>query len=88
MRVQLSKWGNSLAVRIPAAYAKAIGARDSGKAELWVEDGTLVLRPVQETPHYDLDALLAGITDDNLHAEVETGRPVGAEFAASRDRTA
>lgn len=75
--------GNSLAVRIPAAYAKAIGAREHGKAELSIEDGRLVLRPVSEVDHYDLDALLAEITDGNRHDEIETGPPVAAEYGAA-----
>jgi antitoxin MazE len=80
MIVQLAKWGNSLAVRIPAAYAKAIGAADKGKVELSVERGKLVLNPVLEVPEYSLEALVAGITEDNRHEEVETGLAVGAEF--------
>ena len=77
--MQVSKWGNSLAVRIPAAYAKEIGAVDSGKAELTVEEGKLVLRPLADQ-QYDLDTLVAGITDENRHDEIETGPAVGAEF--------
>jgi antitoxin MazE len=84
--VRLSKWGNSLALRIPAGYAKAIGVRENAKAELSIDGGRLVLRPVVETPRYDLDALLAQITDENRHEEIDSGSPVGAEFAAS-DRT-
>mgnify|MGYP001552428350 CR=1 FL=1 len=57
MIVQFANWGNSLALRIPAAYAKAIGAAESGKAELSVEEGRLVLRPVADGPQYDLDAM-------------------------------
>ena len=82
MLVQLAKWGNSLALRIPAAYAKAIGARESGKAELSIEDGRLVLKPIPDVPHFDLDDLVAQITDQNRHQEVETGFPVGAEFGS------
>ena len=32
---------------------------------------------------FDLDALVAQITDENRHGEVETGSPVGAEFGSS-----
>jgi antitoxin MazE len=81
MIVQLTKWGNSLALRIPAAYAKEIGASKDGKAELTVEEGKLVLRPLSDHPEFDLDTLVAGITDENRHDEVETGPAVGNEFA-------
>lgn len=33
-----------------------------------------------EIPKYDLDELLAGITEDNIHPEVDYGPPVGKEF--------
>jgi hypothetical protein len=35
---------------------------------------------VAEEPRYDLSELLAGITKDNLHPEIDMGDPVGAEF--------
>ena len=81
MLVQIARWGNSLAVRIPAAYAKEIGAGENSKAELSVEHGKLVLRPVPDVPHFELDQLLAQITEENRHHEVETGPAVGNEFA-------
>ena len=36
--------------------------------------------PHNEIPKYDLDELLAGITEDNIHPEVDYGPPVGKEF--------
>ena len=80
MIVHLAKWGNSLALRIPATYAKAIGATDNTEAELSLDGGRLVLEPVRETPQFDLAMLIAGITDQNRHDEIETGPAVGAEF--------
>jgi len=46
MIVEFRKWGNSLAVRIPKALADAVKVSDGKRAELKVENGTLVLRPV------------------------------------------
>jgi antitoxin MazE len=86
--MRFAKWGNSLALRIPAAYAKAVGACENSPAQLKIENGALVvtpIKPTEEVPYYDLDALLAQITDENRHDEVETGSPVGAEFGASPD---
>ena len=80
MLVQLTKWGNSLAVRIPAAYAKEIGATANGKAELSIDNGRLVLKPLHDMPEFDLDALVDQITDDNRHDEIDTGPAVGREF--------
>ena len=78
--VQLAKWGNSLAVRIPAPYAKAIGAAAGGNADLSIEDGKLVLKPIPDVPAFDLAVLVDQITDQNRHEEIETGPPLGTEF--------
>ena len=80
MLVQLTKWGNSLAIRIPAAYAKEIGATANTKAELFVEEGKLVVKPLQEEPTYDLEKLVGQITERNRHEEIDTGPAVGREF--------
>ncbi len=44
--LQVARWGNSLAVRLPAAYAKRAGIRD-GDALVLAEapDGTLSIKP-------------------------------------------
>lgn len=44
MRVALSKWGNSLAVRVPREAAAAAGLQEGAPVELSVEDGAIVLR--------------------------------------------
>jgi len=79
--MHFAKWGNSLALRIPAAYAKEIGACENGQAELTIEDGKLVVAPLNQTAEFDLDALVAQITDDNRHDEVGTGSALGSEFS-------
>jgi antitoxin MazE len=80
MRVQLAKWGNSLAVRIPATYAKEIGAAENGQAEMTVENGRLVLEPVHDVPRFELSELVSQITDENRHEEILTGTALGDEF--------
>ena len=48
MKLQIAKWGKSLAVRIPADYVRQIGIKegDQLQAHLGV-DGALNLRPAQ-----------------------------------------
>ena len=81
MLIHFAKWGNSLALRIPAAHARQIGAYENGRAELTVENGKLVVVPIEPSPEFDLDELVAQITDDNRHDEVSTGAALGSEFA-------
>jgi antitoxin MazE len=79
--MHFAKWGNSLALRIPAAYAREIGACENGQAELTIEDGKLVVAPLSQTREFDLDMLVAQITDDNRHEEIGTGPALGGEFS-------
>jgi antitoxin MazE len=78
MRTNIQKWGNSLAVRIPKAFASDLGIDQNAPVDLSMEDGALVLRPVLES-NYSLDNLLAQVTDDNIHPVVDWGAPVGKE---------
>ena len=78
MRTSISRWGNSLAVRIPRAIAIDAGLHLGGSLQLEVDGGRLILTPIR-VPLTSLDALLERVTDDNIHGSVETGAPVGNE---------
>ena len=79
MNGRIGKWGNSLALRIPTAIAREAELRDGGHVEISVRGGALVITPVARALRYSLDELLAGITDENRHAEIAFGEPVGKE---------
>jgi antitoxin MazE len=79
MNTHFSKWGNSVALRIPAAVAKELDVTDGRAAEITVKDGSLVVTPVPG-PVYTLDSLLAGMTPENVHDEFATNSAVGNEF--------
>jgi antitoxin MazE len=79
MASTVTKWGNSLAVRIPQTLAKEISVEDGTEVELSVSDGMLVIKPTLRR-HFTLDELVAGITPENLHSEVDWGVAVGNEF--------
>lgn len=78
MQSKVQRWGNSLAVRIPKAFALDIGLEEDAAVDLSVREGDLVISPVEPRP-LTLEDLLARITDENLHQEVETGPAVGNE---------
>jgi antitoxin MazE len=80
MRVQFARWGNSLALRIPAVALADLGAREGMAADLVIADGKLVVTPIPASPHYTFEALLAGITQDNQHDGLFEGPPAGDEF--------
>lgn len=78
MRATIQRWGNSLAVRIPKAFAADTHLSDGTPVELSLARGALVVRPVPPAA-LTLGALLRSVTPENVHAAVETGPPVGRE---------
>ncbi len=78
METRIKKWGNSLALRIPKALAQEAGLHYGLSVELSLVDGKLVIAPI-EHPKLDLETMLAQITEDNLHSEVDFGPAVGTE---------
>ena len=78
MRVQVKKWGNSAAVRIPAAVLQAVDLRLDDEADVREEGGRIVIEPARA--RVELSALLARITPENLHGEADSGAPVGREL--------
>lgn len=49
MRSQVTKWGNSLAVRIPADYARTVGLREGDSVELeTTAAGQITLTPQRQ----------------------------------------
>lgn len=78
MRVQVQKWGNSLALRIPRSFAAETELTPGSDVDLTIEDGRLVITPVAK-PRYSLEALLARVTPENRHDEVDIGPSVGVE---------
>lgn len=78
MRTRIQKWGNSLAVRIPKAFAQEVGVNEDAEVELTVVNRELVVTPLIERVYY-LEDLLAGIRKNQLHKEIERGPAVGRE---------
>jgi antitoxin MazE len=78
MKTRIQKWGNSLALRIPKAVAAEVRLAEGTRVEVSLAEGKLVVRPLApEAP--SLEALLRGVTDDNLPGEWDTGPAVGRE---------
>lgn len=74
---KIAKWGNSLALRLPKALASELGWGEDVRVELEVRGGELVVKPLPKV--YSLEELVAQITDENRHGELDWGSPRGAE---------
>lgn len=78
MEIRMRKWGNSLAIRIPKAFAAELGLKENSAAELSLVNGQLVLTPRSKTS-LKLEQLLERVTEQNLHDEIKTGSAAGRE---------
>lgn len=79
METKIQKWGNSLALRIPKIYAKNTKIEQDTLVDISIEDGKLIIVPIVE-PVDSLNSLLAQITEENIHGEIDTGHSVGKEI--------
>ncbi len=61
MRTVLSRWGNSLAVRLPKEAAASAGLREGAPIELTVEDEAIVLR----RRRWDIAELVSAIRSED-----------------------
>lgn len=78
MLTRVQKWGNSIALRIPKAFAEEMQMTADTAVEIRLEEGRLVVTTVG-APQFSLDQLLAAITPENVHGAVDWGEPVGKE---------
>lgn len=75
---KIQRWGNSLAVRLPKSIADSAGIVNNDPVDIQLENGKITV--LQRIKPNSLDDLVAAITDENLHAAVDTGEPVGNEL--------
>jgi len=79
MLTKVQKWGNSLALRIPKAFAIHAQLENNSFVEISVVEGQIIITPVA-APSWTLEELLAGIHKNNLHHEMDTGPAMGNEI--------
>jgi antitoxin MazE len=78
VQTKIQRWGNSLGLRIPRAFAEDAGVGAGAEVDLSIRNGALVVKPARRVK-YRLEALVRKITAKNLHGEVHSGAPVGRE---------
>jgi antitoxin MazE len=75
---KVQMWGNSLAVRIPKSIAEAISIDQGSEMELSVVNQVITLKPKKKKP--SLDELLALVSPENRHTEIDFGDREGNEL--------
>ncbi len=79
MRAVVRKWGKSASLRIPSAVLEESNLKVGDPVEVRAERGRIVIEPIRKQACHDIDELLADITAENLHREVDFGPAVGNE---------
>ena len=77
MNGKVSRWGNSLGIRIPKQLAEEVRLQEGDEIEIYREENRLILAPQKK--QYTLEQLLDGMGEEHLHSEVDWGEPVGQE---------
>lgn len=79
MQTKIKKWGNSLALRIPKTFALNAKLKQDELVDLSIDKEKIVITPIGDKK-YSLDELLKGVSESNLHGEIDTGAQVGKEI--------
>lgn len=78
MKVIVKKWGNSAAVRIPAAAMETARLALEQPVDVRAEAGRVIIEPIKSRD-YDIRKLIKRISRKNCHALADFGKPVGRE---------
>lgn len=85
----LKRWGNSLAVRIPAGVAARLAFAEGQEIEVEIEDGALTVRPHTAIRRFSRERYLQQLREKKLeqHPLIEFGEPQGSEIGGPDDPT-
>jgi antitoxin MazE len=73
MRVQIQKWGNSLALRIPKAFVQETHLCQGSTVDIGIKESCIIVKPLAQKK-FSLKSLLAGVKKSNIHQEEDFGR--------------
>jgi len=77
MEATVQKWGNSLGIRIPNLFVREFSLKNGSVVNINDNGDEIVIRPVKKSR---LSEMLDNINDQNIHQEVDWGKPVGKEI--------
>jgi antitoxin MazE len=77
MEAVVKKWGNSLGIRIPNLIARELSLKDGSCVDINDVRKKIIITPIKKNR---LSEMVSKINKQNLHAEIETGKPVGKEI--------
>lgn len=78
VQLRISKWGNSLGLRVPREIAARAGLSEGARVEIeGFADGRIVITPSRR--RFTIEELVASMTPENEHPFEDDG-PVGNEL--------
>ena len=80
MDARVSRWGNSLAIRLPKAAVASLRVREGEPVDPMIEGDRLVIRA--KRPHFTLEELVAAMRPEHEPAALDdvTAPPLGAKL--------
>ena len=75
MKTTVSKWGKALGIRIPRHIADNANIEAGQELDVTLSRGVIRV----ERPRFTLEELVAQITPENTHEEIDWGEPRGSE---------
>jgi antitoxin MazE len=80
MKVQIAKWGNSAAVRLPKALLQQAGLAEGSDVEMTVKDGVLVIAALEsQTTLADLIRSMDEVGPEGQSESIDWGPDRGSE---------
>jgi len=77
MQLNIAKWGNSLALRLPSHLARETNLTEGATVQLDMRDGALIVTPVRK--RFKLADLLSQMPENNESEEFDWGQKKGEE---------
>lgn len=77
MQVSISRWGNSLGLRIPKDIAGRVGLAEGDRVDVEADGDRIVISLPR--PRYRLEELLVGMTPEAMHEAFDWGLDLGRE---------
>jgi len=77
MQTRITRWGNSLGVRIPKHIALRLGLAEGAQVDIEAEGNHVIISPAR--PRYVLKDLLRGMTPRAMHKAFDWGPDLGRE---------
>lgn len=78
MITKITKWGNSLAIRLPNNYIKQTKFKENESIELIVKNGSIIIKPLEKN-RISMDELISNMTELDILDQYTDWGNSGAE---------